>query len=63
MITELEFKSLADEGYNRIALIAEAFAVPRRQVTLLQGETARHKRLRVDGPQARPDHAWGRRDS
>ncbi|MBP6339529.1 MAG: chorismate-binding protein, partial [Vitreoscilla sp.] len=26
MITELEFKSLAAEGYNRIALIAEAFA-------------------------------------
>ena len=26
MITELEFKSLAAQGYNRIALIAEAFA-------------------------------------
>ena len=26
MITELEFKSLAAEGYNRIPLIAEAFA-------------------------------------
>ena len=26
VITELEFKSLADEGYNRIPLIAEAFA-------------------------------------
>ncbi|GKS77008.1 anthranilate synthase component I [Acidovorax sp. SUPP950] len=26
MITELEFKSLASEGYNRIPLIAEAFA-------------------------------------
>src|SRR5258708_37456806 len=26
MITELEFKSLAGEGYNRIPLIAEAFA-------------------------------------
>ncbi len=26
MITELEFKSLAQEGYNRIPLIAEAFA-------------------------------------
>ena len=26
MITELEFKSLAAQGFNRIALIAEAFA-------------------------------------
>ena len=26
MITELEFKSLALQGYNRIPLIAEAFA-------------------------------------
>ena len=26
MITELEFKSLAAQGYNRIPLIAEAFA-------------------------------------
>jgi len=26
MITELEFKSLADQGYNRIPLMAEAFA-------------------------------------
>ena len=26
MITELEFKSLALEGYNRIPLMAEAFA-------------------------------------
>ena len=28
MITELEFKSLAAEGYNRIPLIAEAFRNP-----------------------------------
>src|SRR6185503_4271240 len=26
MLTELEFKSLAGDGYNRIPLIAEAFA-------------------------------------
>ena len=26
MITELEFKSLASQGYNRIPLMAEAFA-------------------------------------
>jgi anthranilate synthase component 1 len=26
MITELEFQSLAAAGYNRIALVAEAFA-------------------------------------
>jgi anthranilate synthase component 1 len=26
VITELEFKSLAAQGYNRIPLIAEAFA-------------------------------------
>ena len=28
MITELEFKSLASQGYNRIPLMAEAFADP-----------------------------------
>ena len=26
MITELEFKSLASQGYNRIPLMSEAFA-------------------------------------
>ena len=26
MLTELEFKSLAGQGYNRIPLVAEAFA-------------------------------------
>ena len=30
MITELEFKSLAQQGYNRIPLMAEAFAVDER---------------------------------
>ena len=31
MMTELEFKSLASQGYNRIPLIAEAFADLRRR--------------------------------
>lgn len=46
-----------------LRFVAEAFDVPRRQVTLLQGETARHKRLRVDGPKKRPDRAWGAHDA
>ncbi|MDB5900662.1 MAG: trpE, partial [Ramlibacter sp.] len=34
MITELEFRSLASQGYNRIPLIAEAFADLETPLTL-----------------------------
>jgi hypothetical protein len=36
-----------------IALVAEAFTVPKRAVTLLSGETARLKRLAISGDGAR----------
>ncbi len=32
-----------------IALVARSFAVPKRAVTILSGETGREKRVRVDG--------------
>jgi uncharacterized protein (TIGR00251 family) len=32
-----------------VAVLAEAFAVPRRHVTLVSGDRARQKRVRVDG--------------
>ena len=41
-----------------LAFLAEAFGVPRRQVTLLRGEKSRDKVVRIDAPAARPDLAW-----
>ena len=41
-----------------IAFIAESFGVPRRNVTLVRGETARRKTLRIVSPAARPDRDW-----
>jgi uncharacterized protein (TIGR00251 family) len=41
-----------------LRFLAAAFAVPLCQVTLLRGETARQKVVRVDMPQLRPDHDW-----
>jgi uncharacterized protein len=38
--------------------LADAFAVPLRQVTLVRGETSRQKTVRIDAPRARPDAAW-----
>jgi hypothetical protein len=38
-----------------LAFLAEAFGVPRRQVTLLQGETARTKRVRIAAPTRLPE--------
>ena len=36
-----------------VALIAKAFGVPKRDVTIISGETARMKRVAIDGePQA-----------
>ena len=42
-----------------LRFLADAFAVPLRQVTLVRGETARRKTVRVDAPRARPDRDWG----
>ena len=42
-----------------LRFLADAFAVPLRQVTLVRGETARRKPVRVDAPRARPDRCWG----
>lgn len=32
-----------------IAFLSEIFAVPKRQITLLKGETHRHKTVEIDG--------------
>ena len=41
-----------------VAFLAESFGVPRRNVTLLRGETGRRKTLRIASPAARPDQDW-----
>jgi uncharacterized protein len=41
-----------------LAFLAGAFAVPLRAVTLVRGETARRKTVRIAAPRARPDLAW-----
>lgn len=38
--------------------LARAFGVPRRNVLLLRGETARAKVVRIIAPSLRPDHKW-----
>ena len=38
--------------------LAEAFAVPRRAIVLIRGETARDKVVRVIAPAKRPDNDW-----
>jgi uncharacterized protein (TIGR00251 family) len=38
--------------------LAEAFGVPRRQVTIVSGHASRIKRVRVASPTRRPDLAW-----
>ena len=42
-----------------LRFLSEAFGVPLRQVTLLQGQTSRRKRVRIDAPVLRPDSVWG----
>ena len=39
-----------------VRFVAEAFGVPRRNVTIVMGSTARRKRVRVEGATKRP--AW-----
>ena len=41
-----------------VRFLADAFAIPTRQVTLLRGETSRRKVVRIDSPRARPDREW-----
>jgi len=41
-----------------VAFLAENFGVPRRNVTLVRGETGRAKTLRIAAPKARPDRDW-----
>jgi hypothetical protein len=43
-----------------IAFLAASFGVPRRNVTLVRGETGRRKTLRIASPAARPDRDWER---
>ena len=38
--------------------LAQAFGVPRRNVLLLRGETARAKVVRIVAPSLRPDRGW-----
>jgi uncharacterized protein (TIGR00251 family) len=42
-----------------VAFLAASFGVPRRNVTLVRGETGRRKTLRIASPAARPDRDWG----
>jgi uncharacterized protein (TIGR00251 family) len=42
-----------------VRFLAEAFGVPRRQVTLVHGDTSRLKVVRIDAPARRPDADWG----
>jgi uncharacterized protein (TIGR00251 family) len=42
-----------------IALLADAFDVPERAVTLVRGATNRRKTVRIAMPGLRPDRAWG----
>jgi uncharacterized protein (TIGR00251 family) len=41
-----------------LRFLAEAFAVPIRNVALLRGQTSRQKVVRIDLPPQRPDHDW-----
>ena len=41
------------------AVLAEAFGVAQRNVTLLHGESGRKKLVRIEAPTRRPDSDWG----
>ena len=41
-----------------LRFLAEIFGVPRRNVTLLRGETSRAKVVQIAHPAARPDLRW-----
>jgi uncharacterized protein (TIGR00251 family) len=42
-----------------VAFLAASFQVPRRHITLIRGQTARAKTVRIASPAARPDRDWG----
>ena len=46
----------ANEALRRF--LADAFAVPLRNVTLVRGEASRQKTLRIVAPLLRPDRLW-----
>jgi uncharacterized protein len=48
----------ANEALRRF--LAEAFAVPLRNVTLVRGESRRRKTVCIESPTARPDRSWGK---
>jgi uncharacterized protein len=51
----------AVEGKANAALIAhlaKAFGVPKHAVTIVRGETARRKTVRIAEPRLRPDQDW-----
>jgi uncharacterized protein (TIGR00251 family) len=41
-----------------VRFLAEAFGVPRRNVTIIRGEASRDKTVRVASPRLRPDREW-----
>ena len=41
-----------------VRFLAEQFGVARSRITVLQGESGRRKRVRIEGPVLRPDRAW-----
>lgn len=41
-----------------VAFLAAGFGVPRRNVTVLRGETGRAKTVRIAAPTMRPDRDW-----
>jgi len=41
-----------------LRFLADAFGVPQRAVTLVRGETARDKVVRIAAPRLRPDLGW-----
>jgi uncharacterized protein (TIGR00251 family) len=41
-----------------VAFLAASFGVPRRNITLVRGDTGRRKTLRIASPAARPDREW-----
>jgi uncharacterized protein (TIGR00251 family) len=42
-----------------VAFLADQFGVPQRAVTIVHGETARRKTVRIAVPARRPDREWG----
>jgi uncharacterized protein (TIGR00251 family) len=43
-----------------VRFLADAFDVPRRNVTLVHGASSRRKRVRIDAPARRPDREWAK---